>query len=74
MAMVHFRNVVLSVRLALAMVAVATLAACAVPQEIALADDQRCQADGMKAGSKKYDRCRAGLETERKIKNIAQQP
>jgi len=69
MAMVHFPNAVLSMRLLLAMVAVATLAACAAPQQIAALDDQKCQSDGAPAGSKKYDRCRAALESDRKLKN-----
>ena len=74
MAIVHFRYPVLSIRLSLAMVAVATLAACNAPQQIAVLDDQKCQADGIQAGTKKYDRCRAALEAERKMKTIAQQP
>lgn len=69
MAMVRFLNAVPSMRLSLAMVAVGTLAACAAPQQIAVLDDQKCQSDGAQAGSKKYDRCRAALESDRKVKN-----
>jgi hypothetical protein len=69
MGMLHFPNAVMSMRLLPAMVAVATLAACAAPQQIAALDDQKCQADGVQAGTKKYDRCRAALESDRKLKN-----
>jgi hypothetical protein len=67
MAMEHFRKAVLVLKLVLAMAAVATLAACgAAFQQVAVLDDQKCQADGVQVGSKKYDRCRAELNGERK--------
>ncbi len=66
MAIVQFRKAVLVLKLVLAMAAVATLAACGAAQQVAVLDDQKCQADGAQTGSKKYDRCRAALEGERK--------
>jgi hypothetical protein len=64
MVMEHFRRVA---KVVLAMAAVTTLAACgAAFQQVAVLDDQRCQAEGGQAGSKKYDRCRAELNGERK--------
>jgi hypothetical protein len=71
MTIVDFRKAVPSPRLVLAMAAALTLtlalAACSGIQQVALLDDQKCQAEGLEVGSKKYDRCRAALEGERKL-------
>ena len=75
MTIVDFRKAMLSLRLVLAMAAAATLAACGATQQVALLDDQKCQADGLEVGSKKYDRCRAALDGTRKLETSgAKQP
>jgi len=75
MAIVQFRKAVLLTRLVLAMAAAATLAACGAAQQVGVLDDQKCQAEGAQVGSKKYDRCRAALDGERKLASSgAKQP
>jgi hypothetical protein len=75
MTIVDFRKAVLWPGLVLAIAAAATLAACSATQQVALLDDQKCQAEGLQVGSKKYDRCRAALESERKLETSgAKQP
>ena len=72
MAIEHFRNDGLSMALPMVMAVGIVVAACASPQEIASADDRKCQADGLKTETSEYNRCRAALETARQQQNVVQ--
>ena len=57
-------------RVLLAMAIALLPAGCASPQEVALADDRKCQADGLKPETSEYSRCRTALADARQQQNV----
>ena len=59
-------------RVLVALAVALSLNGCASPQEVALADDRKCQADGLKPETNEYSRCRRALADARQQQNVLQ--